>query len=709
MKVKKHDGRIEDYKADKIIKAVQGACESVGHQGNGLAIEVALDVNRMFTEQARKQDVVDVDEIHNTVENILMCKMPNVAKAYILYRNKRTEYREAGSSLNKEIEHYYNTINKSNANAANGSAASKMYSVAEAATKRYNLAKMSPVHARNHKKGKIYIHDLGYYGVTVNCFYNPLGKMLEHGFNNGVGMVRNPKRIGTATALACIILQSSQNDFFGGQGFLNFDTDLAPYVTREYEYWLGVGYNAPRKGTVNHVEVKSFAMEMTDRAVYKAMEAFVYNMNMMRSRSGAQVTFSSVNFGTDTSWQARMISKNLFKAYIAGLGHGENPIFPNLCYRVKEGVNLNEGDPNYDITKLAVECVGKRIQPRFVFCDSPAYEGLPINYIGTMGCRTAVRSNINGDINPDARGNLAFNTINLPMLALEALEQKNMDERKNVVDTFKLLLSMAVNNAIDELVERYGVICKLKVRDLPFASDWYMGHEGLNPEDSIEPMVKNGSLSVGFVGLAECLVALLGKHHGESKEAQELGLWIIGFIRKKTDAATKDYGLNFSTFATPAESACYTLLKKAREQYGVIEGVTDKEYFTNSFHIPVSYECNAKHKIDTEAPYHLLCNAGAIFYVEAGGSTKWNPEGVLDLIRYINKSGIVYGGINWEHDFCEDCGYQGTFEGACPKCGGKHIKVTKIVTGYLSETFRFNPGKEAEAADRVSHTGGALD
>ncbi|MBO5652394.1 MAG: hypothetical protein J5908_13085, partial [Selenomonas sp.] len=300
------------------------------------------------------------------------------AKAYILYRQKRTEERERNSSLNKEIAKYYTTINKDNANAANGSAASKMYSVAEAATKRYNLANMTPKYADNHKKGRIYIHDLGYYGVTFNCFFNPLGKMLEHGFNNGVGMVRPPKRIGTAVALACIILQSSQNSMFGGQGFLNFDTDLAPYVTKEYEYWLGVGYNAPRSGTVAHIDVKSFAMEMTDRAVYKAMEQFVYNCNMMRSRSGAQVTFSSVNFGTDTSWQARMISKNLFKAYIAGLGHGENPIFPNLCYRVKKGINLAIGEPNYDLTLLALDCVGKRIQPRFVFCDSPAYDGLPL-------------------------------------------------------------------------------------------------------------------------------------------------------------------------------------------------------------------------------------------------------------------------------------------------------------------------------------------
>ena len=706
MKVKKHDGRIEEYDSMKIINAVESASKAVGHEGNGLAIEVSLDVKRMV--EMVNANLVAVDFIHNTVEKVLMHKAPKIAKAYILYRQKRTEERERNSSLNKEIAKYYTTVNKDNANAANGSAASKMYSVAEAATKRYNLANMTPKYAENHKKGRIYIHDLGYYGVTFNCFYNPLGKMLEHGFNNGVGMVRSPKRIGTAVALACIILQSSQNSMFGGQGYLNFDTDLAPYVTKEYNYWHDLAVLQPGLKKLTEADVHNWAMEQTDRAVFKAMEQFVYNCNMMRSRSGAQVTFSSVNFGTDTSWQARMISKNLFNAYIAGLGHGENPIFPNLCYRVKKGINLAKGDPNFDITELAIECVGKRIQPRFVFCDSAAYEGMPLEYIGTMGCRTAVRSNINGDKNPDARGNLAFVTMNLPYLALEAKRESEKNDTY-ISNEFANILENAITDSIRELRERYDVLCGLKVRDIPFVSDWYQGHEGLSEDDSIEPMIRNGSLSVGFCGLAECLKVLFGCHHGENELAQEAGLNIVRTIRRFTDDATEKYGLNFSTFATPAESACYTLLKACRRDFGVIEGVTDKEYLTNSFHIPVGYECDAKHKIDTEAPYHLLCNAGAIFYVEAGNQTKWNPEGVLDLVRYMNDSGIVYGGINWEHDFCCDCGYQGTFEGACPKCGSKNIKVTKIVTGYLSETFRFNPGKEAEAADRVSHTGGALD
>lgn len=701
MRIEKHDGRIEEFASGKIVEAVRKASESIGHKGNGLAVEVALDVKRIVeNEERRAVHTMKVDCIHDTVEKILMHKAPEVAKAYILYRQKRTEARERNSDLSKAISKYYTTVNKDNANAANGSAASKMYSVAEVATKQYNLAHMTPKFAENHKRGRIYIHDLGYYGVTFNCFYNPLGRMLEHGFNNGVGMVRTPQRIGSAVALACIVLQSSQNSMFGGQGFLNFDTDLAPYVTREFEYHKAQIFGV--NPALTEEQVDDAAMERTNKAVYQAMEQFVYNCNMMRSRSGAQVTFSSVNFGTDTSWQGRMISRNLFKAYMAGLGHGENPIFPNLCYRVKKGINLAEGEPNYDITLLALECVGKRIQPRFVFCDSPAYAGMPLEYIGTMGCRTAVRSNVNGDKNPDARGNLAFTTINLPYLALEAHKWAVENDGDNI---FYELLDEAICDSIDELLERYKVLCGLKVRDLPFVSDWYMGHEGLSEDDSIEPMIRNGSLSVGFCGLAECLVALFGKHHGEDEAIQKIGLGIISRIRKATDEATKEYHLNFSTFATPAESACYTLLKACRRDFGIIEGVTDKDYITNSFHLPVGFECDAKKKIDTEAPYHLLCNAGAIFYVEVGHTPKWNPEGVLELVRYMNDSGIVYGGINWEHDFCKDCGYQGTFSGECPNCGGKHIKVTKIITGYLSEIDRFNDGKKAEAKDRISHLG----
>lgn len=597
-------------------------------------------------------------------------------------------------AIKKDVDGIVKEMNHDNANTQN-SAASKMYGIAEALSKPYFLTKISPKYAENHRNGKVYINDLGYYGLTWNCFFNPLRDMLANGFENGVGTIRPPKRIPSAVALACIILQSSQNDMFGGQGFLRFDSDLAPYVTLEFNHQTKT---IESDGITDHETIARIAMERTEKAVFQAMEAFVYNMNTMRSRSGAQVTFSSVNFGTDTSWQGRMISRNLLKAYINGLGNGENPIFPNLCYKLKDGINLNEGEPNFDITELAIECVGKRIQPRFVFCDSPAYDGMPVENIGTMGCRTAVRGNVNGSADTDARGNLFFNTVSLPYIALESERSVALFERN---------FDRTIDEAIGELLERYEVVKNLKVKDVPFVTQWWQGHEGLSPDDTVENMVKNGSLSLGFVGLAECLVALFGKHHGEHPAVQEYGLKLIGRMRKKTDEATKKYGLNFALFASPAESACYTLLKKARDKFGVVPGVTDKEYFTNSTHLPVGFHCDMKTKVDIEAPYHLLCNAGHIFYIETGTSPKYNPQGVLRLLQYIAKSGVVYGGINWVHDLCNDCGFQGTFtDGSCPKCGSANYKETKIITGYLSTEDHFNPGKVAESRDRISHAGG---
>jgi anaerobic ribonucleoside-triphosphate reductase len=702
LKVIKRDGRKQEFSKDKLYDAVFQAASRVSEDD---APEIADEVSTAVAEYIIGScDEITVDDIHGTIEDFLMKYYPVVAKEYIIYRQHRTDIRESKSDLMAAIEEISKEMHHDNAN-TNNSAASKMYGIAEAANKKYVLSKLlKPIHRENHLKGKVYINDLGYYQQTFNCFFNPIGQMLEHGFDNGVGSIRSPKRIGSAMALVAIILQSSQNSMFGGQGVVNFDTDLAPYVEREYDWqedqvvWPRFGGKPERCSLSLQQDVYDLAMEYTEEAVYQACEAFVYNMNTMRSRSGAQVTFSSVNFGTDTSEFGRMISRNLLKAYIAGLGNGENPVFPNLCFRVKSGVNLEPETPNYDLFQLAIECVGKRIQPRFVFADSPAYPDWTT--AATMGCRTAVRTNVNGDVSPDARGNLAFNNISLPYVALEAKETG--------VD-FMDALGQAVDEAIDQLLDRYRVIANLRVKDVPFVSNWYQGHEGLTPDDTIEPMVKNGSLSVGFIGLAECLKALCGKHHGESEESQQYGLEIVRFIRGKTDEATQKYHLNFSTFATPAESACYTLLKLARERFGVIPGVTDKEYFTNSSHLPVDFPCDIQKKIDIEAPYHLLCNAGHILYVEAGISPKFNPKGTEEVIRYMAMSGAVYGGINFVNDFCNSCHKQGTFgDGVCPYCGSDDIKRVAIITGYLSTEDRFNPGKAAELKSRVSHAGGAI-
>ena len=693
--VKKHDGRLEPFNPVKIKIAVlaAGASES-------LADSIAADLDKYFNVF---QGNIPVDDIHDAVELALMKDEPNAAKSYILYRQKRTEHRQLQSDLFKTIDRFSKEVNRDNANAANSSAAAKMHGIAEAASKEFNLLTLDKHDADNHRKGRIYIHDLAYRNITFNCFFNPIADMLYTGFMNGGGGIRPPKRILSALAQVAIILQSSQNSLFGGQGVLNFDSDLAPFVQLEFErQLLLIDETCKNFYCPNEDKKKKIALQRTEQATYQALEAFVHNMNTMRSRSAGQAVFSSVNFGTDTSWQARMISRNLLKAFMAGLGNGENPIFPNMCYRLKDGINLKEGDPNFDITEIAIECVGKRIQPRFVFCDSHAYDGLPLNHIGTMGCRTAIRSNINGDKSPDGRGNIAFNTICLPFLALEA-KKINPD---NPIGAFKDIFCEAIKDAAAELIKRYDVLCRLKKRDIPFVADWYQGGRDLQPDDSIEPMIKNGTLSIGFIGLAECLKVLVGKHHGEDADAQNLGLNIIRLLRSYTDQLTKNFHFNFSTFATPAESACYTLLKACRKEFGIIEGVTDKDYFTNSFHLPVDFECDAKTKIDIEAPYHLLCNAGAIFYLETERSPKFNPEGMLKLLQYVAKSGIVYGGVNWKHAFCRDCHHQGDFQGSCPKCGSTNIQETAIITGYLSETNRFNDGKQAELKDRKAHLGG---
>ena len=696
LKVLKRDGREEEFDSRKINSAAMRAlCEVEAPNAIVLASTVTHEVTAEI--EALKTSP-NVNEIHDRVEEALMKAYPAAAKAYILYRQQRTEIREAGSLLMNTIKTITTDLKPDNANVGS-SAAAKMYSIAEAASKTYTLSKvLSPQHAKNHQRGLIYINDLGYYPHTINCFFNPVGKILAAGFDNGVGYIRPPKSMQAAMALTAIILQSSQNEMFGGQGVVSFDTDLAPYAELEYtkKYAFArqvIGYR--------DTPARMWALEETEKSCYQACESFIYNMNTMRSRSGAQVTFSSINLGTDTSDWARMITRNILKAFIAGLGKGENPIFPNIGFRVKSGVNLEEDTPNHDLFQLACKCMSLRIQPRFVFCDSPVHRA-HWETAAAMGCRTCVTSNINGDDDPNGRGNLAFNTISLPLLALD-VKAKHFND----IDKFFEELKNVTNCAISELLERYRVMCNMKVKDMPFVSNWYQGHEDLGPNDSIQPMIENGSLSVGFVGLAECLTVLCGEHHGQSDEALEIGLRIVRKMRELTDDATNYYKLNISLFASPAESSCYSLLLKARQQYGVVPGVTDKEFFTNSFHIPVNFKCNLEQKIDVEALFHKYCNAGAIMYVELGSSPKNNSLGVEALITYMAGSGASYGGANFTHYYCNQCWYQGDMpDGNCPKCGSKDVKITAIITGYLSTEDRFNPGKQAELAARVSHCGG---
>lgn len=837
MTVTKHDGRKEPFKKEKIENAVAKAAKSA-EVGKEIANEISFDRD------------VTVDEIHDAVEKKLMEKYPDVAKAYILYRQKRTDYRLGKTDMVKGIDGLLLEASKDNANSEN-SMASKAHFVAEHVLKETELLKMNPKYAENHRKGICYIHDLPYRHMSVNCFFSPLYKMLKEGFDNGTGYVRPPKHITTAGALASIILQSMQSNFFGGEGYVHWDTDLAPYAEGEYKRQVKQIKEVYGDGYVNYEKVYELAMKRTRDAVFQAMQAFVYNANTQKARSGGQNVFSSINFGTDTSFWGRMISEMTLKAFMDGMGNGEMPFFPVLCFRLKKGINLYEGDPNFDLTMLALDCVGIRIMPRFVLADSDMYkdkmncarmgclegkelvtykyqgetytegikylfdrirfddckkyfegkaiclkpDGLEIldgtefvgvksvirntddvcwarvsftdgrsieattdhpfytnrgriplselkmgdevesywmaipskvrvdsvellpskisdsydvetetdhfnaSFIKIGNCRTNVGTNINGDSSPEARGNLAFDTVNLPYLALLAKEKNPSDPLSEFWD----ILHEAVSDAIGELHERYGIMCSFKAKDFPFASKWYMGHENLKDEnDSMEKCFRNGSLSVGYIGLAECLIALTGKHHGESEKSQELGLEIIKHMKAMTDKATQKYHVAYAVFSTPAENACFTLMNKTKKRFGVVKGVTDHDFFTNSCHIPVWAGVDAKKKIDIEGKYHLLALGGSIFYLEVGQSPKWNKEGLLDILQYAaEKKEIGYMGFNFAMNFCHKCHYKWDGdEMKCPWCGSSDLQRVAIVTGYLADVNRWNDGKLSELDSR---------
>lgn len=683
MTVTKHDGRKEPFKKEKIENAVTKAAKSA-EIGKEIANEISFDRD------------VTVDEIHDAVEKKLMEKYPDVAKAYILYRQKRTDYRLGKTDMVKGIDSLLLEASKDNANSEN-SMASKAHFVAEHVLKETELLKMNPKYAENHRKGICYIHDLPYRHMSVNCFFSPLYKMLKEGFDNGTGYVRPPKHITTAGALASIILQSMQSNFFGGEGYVHWDTDLAPYAEGEYKRQVEQIKEVYGDGYVNYEKVYELAMKRTRHAVFQAMQAFVYNANTQKARSGGQNVFSSINFGTDTSFWGRMISEMTLKAFMEGMGNGEMPFFPVLCFRLKKGINLYEGDPNFDLTMLALDCVGIRIMPRFVLADSDMYKNK--KDCARMGCRTNLGTNINGDSSPEARGNLAFDTVNLPYLALLAKEKNPADPLSGFWD----ILAEAVSDAIGELHERYGIMCSFKAKDFPFASKWYMGHENLKDEnDSMEKCFRNGSLSVGYIGLAECLIALTGKHHGESEKSQELGLKIIKYMKHKTEEATQKYHVAYAVFSTPAENACFTLMNKTKKRFGIVKGVTDHDFFTNSCHIPVWAGVDAKKKIDIEGKYHLLALGGSIFYLEVGQSPKWNKEGLLDILQYAaEKKEIGYMGFNFAMNLCHKCHYKWDGdEMKCPWCGSSDLQRVAIVTGYLADVNRWNDGKLSELDSR---------
>ena len=693
--VVKRDGREVEFNTDKIRNAIKKASNEVGESLKESEVLICIQRVIKYIEESQKEKV-SVEEVQNLVEKALVDSgHTNIEKAYSAYRRERTRVRDIKSDLMKVIKKIGVETDRDNANVGNNFS-SKLLRIASESNKWHNLYNMPKHLAKAHELGELYFHDLDSYNLTTNCLHIPTGEVLSRGFNTGYGTIKAPKRIETAAELSCILLQSTQNDMFGGQSHPDFDNDMAQFVepTRNEirEELLELRIEEKRLDDLVEKKLRS--------RIHQAMQGVVYNLNTMHSRAGSQVPFSSVNLGIPNSNDAALICEIFLREYEKGLGKGEQPIFPNIIFRVKKGVNREQDDPYYYLLKIACEVASKRMNPTFMNIDADFNkEYYDKGYIpATMGCRTYLMKNVNGEPGCKGRGNIAPITINLPRIGIEA----NKD-----INKFFEILQNRLTLAKEALLHRYSILKKLKVKDLPFVAGQGLmrGSEDLMPDDSIEPILKQGTWAIGFIGLAETLYALIGSHNGETDEARNLGLKIIKFIREYTDKLVEETQLNWSCYATPAEGLSGKFIKKDKKIYGIIKGVTDKEYYTNSFHIPVNYNISIKDKIDIEAPYHKLCNAGHISYIELDDSP--SPEVIMEIINYAYKrTNISYIGINFHIRYCKECGT--SIENnlnSCPKCNSKNIQGISRVTGYLSLDERFGPGKYEERLDRRSHTG----
>lgn len=766
-KIKKRDGREVPFNIEKITNAIFKATKAAGQEDYDLAMILADKVVQRLHEDPNKA-IPTVEEIQDIVEKVLIEEgHANTAKKYILYRAERTRVREMNTRLMKIYEDLTfkeskdNDLKRENANIDGDTAMGTMLKYGSEGAKQFcEMYILKPEHAQAHKEGDIHIHDLDFLTLTTTCCQIDIVKLFKDGFSTGHGHLREPNDIHSYSALACIAIQSNQNDQHGGQSIPNFDygmalgvaktyarlyrqnlakalklftanedavnivneilqkitkeTNLRPtlapneqYLKLEQEYLMKYIGDADIISKAQDFAIKEAEVEI-DRNTYQAMEAFVHNLNTMHSRAGAQVPFSSINYGTDTSPEGRLVIKNILLATEAGLGNGETPIFPVHIFKVKEGINYNPGDPNYDMFKLACRVSAKRLFPNFSFIDAPFnlkyYKaGQPETEIAYMGCRTRVIGNVHDPSREIiyGRGNLSFTTVNLPRIAIRS----NGD-----MDYFFEELDKKIDLIIDQLLERYEIQARKKVKNFPFlmGQGVWIDSDKLNWEDEIREVLKHGTLSMGFIGLAECLKALIGKHHGESEDAQQLGLKIIRHMRQRMDDTSKKYKMNFTLLATPAEGLSGRFVRMDRELFGSIEGITDREYYTNSFHIPVYYEINAFDKIRLEAPYHELTNAGHITYVEMDGDPTQNLQAFEKIIRAMKEAGIGYGSINHPVDRDPVCGFTGIIGNTCPSCGREEgdIKFERIrrITGYLVGSLeRFNDAKRAEERDRVKH------
>lgn len=692
--VVKRDGREVEFNSDKIAQAIKGSASEIGLNLRESQVLDTVQKVIIYIESEYKKTIT-VEQIQNFVEKALKDEgHKDIAIAYSGYRQERTKVREIKSDLMKAIRQIGIETDRDNANVGNNFS-SKLLRIASESNKWNTLAIMPKGLARAHETGDLYYHDLDSYNLTVNCLHIPTREMLENGFNTGYGTINAPRRIETAAELSCILLQSTQNDMFGGQSHPDFDNDMGIFVdpTRE-EIRRELG-----ELEISEEKIETLLENKVRKKVQQAMQGVVYNLNTMHSRAGSQVPFSSINIGLPESEDAALVCEVFLLEYEKGLGKGEQPIFPNIIFRVKSGVNREENDPYFYLYKLACRVAAKRMNPTFMNIDSDFNkEYYEKGYVpATMGCRTYLMKNINGEPGCKGRGNIAPTTINLPRIGLQA---------KGDIDKFFEILDSRLELSKDSLLHRYDVLKNLKVKDLPFVAGQNLmkGSENLGLDDSIEPILKQGTWGIGFIGLAETLVALTGKHHGEDVEARELGVKIVEHMRQYTDKITEEYKLNWSCYATPAEGLSGKFIKQDQKIFGEIKGVTDKEYYTNSFHVPVAYPISIKDKIDIEAPYHKLCNGGHISYIEVDDSP--NGETVMDIINYAYKNtNISYVGVNFHIRYCRECGtYLHENQSSCPKCGSQDIQGISRVTGYLSLDERFGAGKYHEREDRISHT-----
>ncbi len=724
--IKKRNGETVIFNTNKILEAIRKACEATGET------DITVGQLKALTETVINKLPINstptVEMVQDYVEETLIeAGLTRTAKAYILYRAEHAKTRQTEADLMQVFSDLTFTdaadadIKRENANIDADTSMGTMLKYGSESAKYFVDHYILPKDiAAAHRDGDIHIHDKDFYLLTETCCQIDLLKLFKNGFSTGHGFLREPQGIGSYAALACIAVQANQNEMHGGQSIPNFDYSMAPGVAITFtkEYWkafrrffeyrfdaeaaeidaviadlkekldivpslsnkdefgaklltLLEGKYDAEKINKTHAVVWQTAWEETDHATYQAMEGVVHNLNTMHSRAGAQVPFSSINYGTDTSPESRMLLRNLLMATDAGLGNGETPIFPVQIFKVKEGINYNPGDPNYDLFKLAMKVSAKRLFPNFSFLDAPFNlqyykEGDYNTEVAYMGCRTRVMGNVYDPTREVTcgRGNLSFVSINLPRIGIES---------DGDIGKFYAILDSRIELCCRQLLHRYGIQCSKKVRNYPFlmGQGVWIDSDSLDIDDSVAEVLKHGTFSVGFIGLAETLVALVGKHHAESEESQKLGLEIITHMREYLNNKSQELKLNFTLLATPAEGLSGRFVRIDKMKYGKIEGITDRDYYTNSFHVPVYYPCNAYKKIQLEAPYHALTNAGHISYVELDGNVCNNIDAFESVIRCMKEAGIGYGSINHPVDRDPVCGYTGVIGDECPRCGRK--------------------------------------